>query len=125
MVAGINTGLYSTVWIDVETNPSSGCSWGGHDANSNCQFLTDTINRIKSHGKKVGIYSSTYMWTSIFGSKAACPAVGAFDLWYAHYDNVMSFSDFSAFGGWTKPAMKQFAGDTTVCGLDVDKNYRP
>lgn len=65
------------------------------------------------------------MWQSIFGSKTACASVGNYNLWYAHYDNVVSFSDFSAFGGWTKPAMKQFAGDVTVCGLDVDKNYRP
>lgn len=86
--------------------------------------MTDLINRIKSHGKNVGIYSSTYMWTSIFGSKTACPAAGAYGLWYAHYDNLPNFSDFSSFGGWSKPAMKQFAGDTTVCGLDVDKNFK-
>ena len=28
-------------------------------------------------------------------------------LWYAHYDNNPSFSDFSPFGGWSKPAIKQ------------------
>lgn len=125
MNSAINANLYGMVWIDVETNPSAGCSWSGHDANSNCQFLTDIINRVKSHGKNVGIYSSTYMWSSIFGAKTACPSVASYALWYAHYDNSPSFSDFAAFGGWTKPAMKQFAGDTTVCGLDVDKNWKP
>ncbi len=64
------------------------------------------------------------MWTSIFGTKTACPAAGAYGLWYAHYDNLPNFSDFSSFGGWSKPVMKQFAGDTTVCGLDVDKNFK-
>ena len=39
MVAGIHTSLYSKVWIDVETNPSTGCSWSGHDAASNCKFV--------------------------------------------------------------------------------------
>lgn len=24
----------------------------------------------------------------------------AYPLWYAHYDNSASFSDFTAFGGW-------------------------
>ena len=66
------------------------------------------------------------MWQTIFGSKTACATIGAaYSLWYAHYDGVANFNDFGAFGGWTKPAMKQFAGDTTVCGLDVDKNYKP
>ena len=40
MYSSIDHTLYDTVWIDVETNPSSGCSWSGHDAASNCQFLT-------------------------------------------------------------------------------------
>lgn len=65
------------------------------------------------------------MWQTIFGSKTACPSVGSQQLWYAHYDGSASFSDFSAFGGWTKPNIKQFQGDQTVCGADVDKNYHP
>ncbi len=28
----------------------------------------------------------------------------------AHYDNVASFSDFQPFGGWSRPAIKQYAG---------------
>jgi hypothetical protein len=123
MVAHIDGSLYGMVWIDVETNPSSGCSWSGHDSASNCQFLTDIINRIKSHGKVPAIYATRYMWQSIFGSFTACPSVASQQLWYAHYDNSASFSDFQAFGGWTKPAIKQFQGDTTLCGAGVDKNY--
>lgn len=66
------------------------------------------------------------MWINIFGSKTACTSVATgHNLWYAHYDGVANFNDFSPFSGWSKPSMKQFAGDTTVCGLDVDKNYKP
>lgn len=64
------------------------------------------------------------MWTQIFGSKTACPSVGTVPLWYAHYDKSPSFSDFTSFGGWSKPTIKQFEGDITVCGADLDKNYR-
>lgn len=123
MMSGISANLYGMIWIDVETNPSSGCSWSGHDSSSNCQFLTDVVNRVKSKGKEVGIYSSASMWTNIFGSKTACPSFSSIKLWYAHYDGSASFSDFSSFGGWTKPYMKQFAGDTKVCSVDLDKNY--
>lgn len=44
-------------------------------------------------------------------------------LWYAHYDNNPSFSDFRAFGGWSKPKIKQYAGDRSVCGVGVDLNF--
>lgn len=125
MIKAIPANLYGTVWIDVETNPSSGCSWSGHDASSNCQFLTEILDKVKSHGKTVGIYASSYMWQTIFGSKDACHTVSSHELWYAHYDGKESFSDFTAFGGWTKPTIKQFQGDTTLCGAGVDKNYHP
>ena len=62
LFSGISSTLYSTVWIDVETNPSSGCSWKGHTAASNCEFLTTIINGILSQGKKAGVYSSRYQW---------------------------------------------------------------
>lgn len=42
---------------------------------------------------------------------------------YAHYDGNPSFSDFRPFGGWSKPAIKQYAGDKTECGAGVDLNY--
>jgi GH25 family lysozyme M1 (1,4-beta-N-acetylmuramidase) len=123
MVAAIAGNLYGTVWIDVETNPSSGCGWGS-DHSLNCAFLTETINRIKSHGKTPGIYASKVMWTNIMGSASACTGPSSQLLWYAHYDNSASFSDFSPFGGWTKPHIKQYQGDVTLCGAGVDKNYR-
>jgi len=63
------------------------------------------------------------MWGSIFGSYTACPSVASQKLWYPHYDNSASFSDFQAFGGWTKPTIKQFLGTTALCGASVDKNF--
>jgi len=125
MIKNIPAHLYGKVWIDVETNPSSGCSWSGHDAASNCQFLTDVANKIKSSGKDVGIYASATMWQSIMGSKTACHGVSSHELWYAHYDGKPAFSDFAEFGGWTKPTMKQYQGDVTMCGAGIDKNYKP
>lgn len=124
MMAAISNNLYGMVWIDVETNPSSGCGWGS-DHTGNCNFIIETINRIKSHGKVPAIYSSKVMWTNIMGSAGACPAAASQQLWYPHYDGSASFSDFSAFGGWSKPAIKQFQGDVTLCGAGVDKNFYP
>lgn len=121
----VSPSLYGTVWIDVETNPSSGCSWSGHSAASNCDFVTEIVKAIQSHGKIAGIYASLSMWNSIMGSQHACSGLSSHPLWYAHYDKNPSFSDFTSFGGWTKPYMKQYVGDTTLCGAGVDYNYHP
>jgi hypothetical protein len=50
-----------------------------------------------------------------------CPSLWCFR--YAHYDYNPSFSDFVPFGGWNKPAIKQYAGDQSFCSAGVDKNY--
>lgn len=39
MMAAIPANTYGMVWVDVETNPSSGCGWTS-DYNGNCAFLT-------------------------------------------------------------------------------------
>jgi len=46
-----------------------------------------------------------------------------YPLWYAHYDNNPSFSDFYSFGGWSRPNIKQFQGDVNFCSAGVDLNY--
>lgn len=125
MIAGIPGNLYKTVWVDVETNPSAGCSWSGHDEASNCAFLAELAKRITEKGKPFGFYASRYMWGSIFGSYTACQQFGSYELWYPHYDSNPSFSDFQSFGGWTKPKMKQYAGTSALCGASVDRNFLP
>ena len=45
--------------------------------------------------------------------------------WYAHYDGSPSFGDFSPFGGWSSPAIKQYQGDASICGAGVDLNWYP
>ena len=95
------------VWVDVESNPSSGCGWGTNYDN-NCEFLRALVQRLKDHGLHVGVYASEYMWTTVMGSRTACTKIASLtnQYWYAHYDGVQSFSDFKQTGGWTKPAIK-------------------
>ena len=59
------------------------------------------------------------------GSRTSCTSVASVQLWYAHYDNNPSFSDYRQIGGWSKPNIKQYKGDTTLCGAGVDLNYYP
>ena len=126
MISNIPSELYETIWIDIETNPSPGCSWAGHDGNSNCEYTMELMKAIKAKGKKVGLYASKYMWNSIMGSSTAC-SQASFEtpLWYAHYDNVPSFNYFAEFAGWKTPSIKQYHGTETFCGASVDRSWKP
>ena len=83
-------------------------------------FLQSMVDEAKAKGVSVGIYSSASQWNPIMGGSTKFKSL---PLWYAHYDNSKSFSDFSSFGGWTKPAMKQYAGTSSFCSAGWDKNY--
>jgi GH25 family lysozyme M1 (1,4-beta-N-acetylmuramidase) len=115
---------YGYIWVDVETNNSPGCQWG-KDFEVNCKFLVELVAQIKKRGKAPGIYASAYMWNTILGAKDSCVNFKDLPLWYAHYDNVQSFSDFTPFGGWEKPNTKQYKGTTTLCNTGVDLDWYP
>ncbi len=123
LISSLGSANYGQVWLDIETNPSSGCSWASYSGSSNCAYVTELVNAVKAHGKVPGIYSNYYMWESIMGGAKNCAALSGVTLWYAHYDNSPSFSDFKSFGGWSHPNIKQYKGDTTACGVGVDLNY--
>ena len=63
LISGMGNTKYGMIWFDVETNPSSGCSWAGHTAASNCQFVVDMYNAAKAKGKNVGFYANQNMWS--------------------------------------------------------------
>ena len=71
--------------------------------------------------KTTGVYASESQWSEIMG--LGYTGGSRHQLWYAHYDGNPSFSDFRSFGGWTKPAIKQYEGDKSLCGVDVDYDY--
>lgn len=101
------------LWFDIEGD------WGGN-ITANRQLLLGLINQANIMSVTWGIYTSKLQWTSIMADTAD---FGAPALWYAHYDNDPSFGDFEPFGGWSKPSIKQFQGDATVCGASVDRNF--
>jgi len=107
---------FSMLWFDIE-GPQY---WT--DQTTNVAFMTELMKTASSLGVSFGIYTSDSQWVPIMGSST----IGSsYQLWYAHYDNEENFNDFSAFGGWTSPSVKQYAGDATLCGSDVDLDWRP
>eukprot|EP01116_Phalansterium_solitarium_P010459 TRINITY_DN2524_c0_g1_i1.p1 TRINITY_DN2524_c0_g1~~TRINITY_DN2524_c0_g1_i1.p1 ORF type:complete len:261 (-),score=86.33 TRINITY_DN2524_c0_g1_i1:64-846(-) len=110
---------YGMLWFDTEQ--CDGC-W--NDAGSNAAYIHTGVNQAVSMGVTVGMYSSPYEWGQTVGGDTSFTA---YPLWYANYDGDQSFDDWSSdpFGGWSSPAMHQFAGDASVCGIDVDLTWYP
>jgi hypothetical protein len=107
------------VWIDVEGSQY----WLG-DYSKNKQFYQGLVDSCHTLSVTCGIYASSSQWSSIFGSTSYVYG-NYLPLWYPHYDNNPSFSDFSSFGGWTTPYAKQYYNTNTVCDQGVDKNWAP
>ena len=112
---------YGMIWFDIETNTSDGCGWS--DPADNCNYMQALVNAANANGVNYGIYASAYMWGSIMGD--GCTVGGSNPLWYAHYDGDAGFDDFSPFGGWSTPAMKQYTGTSNLCGFGVDNDWYP
>jgi hypothetical protein len=88
-------------------------------------FYQGMIDYCRSKSLNCGVYASQSQWISLFGT-ASYVYGNEYPLWYAHYDDLASFSDYYAkysFGGWADPYAKQYLGSTTVCDAVIDKDY--
>jgi len=109
---------FTYFYVDVEQ--CTGC-WNG--AAENVAYLKEMVRGATTAGAKVAMYSSAYEWGQVCGSDTSFSDL---PLWYAHYDAVAGFSDFSPFGGWTSPHMKQYNDHSDVgCYTGVDVNWYP
>lgn len=106
------------VWMDIE-----GTQYWSSSCSSNQSWLSEAISTIESmyngcgQSTCVGIYSSASQWDPIMCDTTE---FSNYQLWWAYYDNDPSFSDFSPFGGWSSPNIKQYKGTTNVCSTSID-----
>jgi len=118
---------FNRVWVDIET----GGRWG-RNFKANELYVVTMINAYIEAGYKVGLYSSSWMWQSIFGA-ANVKLAGLkqeVPLWYSHYDGKASMTEFRPFGNWHVAAMKQWDGTyghhiPKYCGVTVDVSFSP
>jgi hypothetical protein len=93
----------------------------------NAEFVFYLVNTLHGEGQSIGIYSSHRSWPLVMGvNNTDYGDKSGIKLWYAHWDNKTSFDDYPsvAFGGWTQPNTKQFVGDSTLCDVGPDLDYR-
>ncbi|KAK6030039.1 hypothetical protein OSTOST_03833, partial [Ostertagia ostertagi] len=116
-----NSFIYlNSVWIQV----SAPSTWLPAPSD-NIAFLNDILLRASMDGLKVGIYTNNDDWSRITGGARINNAM----LWYWSVKGVgasnmtpANFNDFSAFGGWTAPSVKQFVQADTLCGVTLNRN---
>ncbi len=86
------------IWLDIEMANL----WTG-STSANQTWYKKLVDACKATtGVSCGIYTNYNNWLELFGSTSFIYG-NDLPLWYAHYDNLAAFTDFSPFGGWTKP----------------------
>eukprot|EP01091_Cochliopodium_minus_P000511 TRINITY_DN10467_c0_g1_i1.p1 TRINITY_DN10467_c0_g1~~TRINITY_DN10467_c0_g1_i1.p1 ORF type:complete len:232 (+),score=52.02 TRINITY_DN10467_c0_g1_i1:36-698(+) len=109
---------YGQIWLDIE-----GPQYWSSSISYNQNFFSELVAAGQNNGVNLGVYSSRSQWEPIFGG--GFTAGSSLPLWYADYDGVPDFDDFSSFGGWSSPAMKQFSDAGAKCGVSYDINWYP
>ncbi len=109
---------WGTFWFDIE---GPGQYWS-NDQGANQQFFASMYNQGLNMGIAMGVYTSESQWVPIMGSYTGGSKL---PLWYADYDGTPTFNDFSAFGGWDHPSMKQFTDQGAKCSASYDIDWYP
>lgn len=127
MMSGLtacSSGWSQRVWLDIEGEQY----WFG-DYTKNWNWYKSLVDACLAYpGVSCAVYSNAAQWGSLFGSTSKVYSKSAnLPLWYPRYPNNKSpsLSDYTPFGGWSTPVMKQYVGDASLCTMEVDLNYSP
>eukprot|EP00830_Metopus_es_P021226 TRINITY_DN877_c0_g5_i1.p1 TRINITY_DN877_c0_g5~~TRINITY_DN877_c0_g5_i1.p1 ORF type:complete len:253 (+),score=50.35 TRINITY_DN877_c0_g5_i1:2-760(+) len=99
------------IWVSIEG------SWS-MDAAKNQLFAKGLVAALQAKSIKVGIFTFAPTWARIMGKDFS--GLSELPLWYVRWNENPEPDDFIPFGGWTKPAAKQYQAEETECGIDVD-----
>lgn len=103
------------MWLDVEDEHFYGLGY-----KTIVQRLRDGLDECKKRGVACGIYTGAGFWRTYMNDTKELADV---PLWYARYSGGKTLAAWSTdkFGGWTKPAGKQWA-EEALCKVGVDKD---
>ena len=94
------------------------------------KLLFLSFNIFQSYGVSAGIYTNWYDWQQITGNYNGFQNSARMWYWNAYgqgpnAESAATFDDFRAFGGWSTPAVKQFALNEALCGMTLNREVYP
>ncbi|KAL4487169.1 hypothetical protein ABPG72_017888 [Tetrahymena utriculariae] len=118
LIANQTMSLFNNVWLDIENENLffANCT-------QNIEFLQAMINTTKNYinQNRIGLYTSQHYWPIMCNTTA----FSDLQLWYPRWDNQTNFNDFTPFGGFANPVMKQFYNDVQICCTNTDVDWKP
>jgi hypothetical protein len=113
-----NNAIFNRFWIDVEA-----WQWWA-ECDANIAWLTPLLKH--AHARlgvaRVGFYAGHNFFTTYFCNTTMYSDMGV-HLWYARWDFNASFYNFTSYGGWTDPFMKQYTS-IGQCDVHTDSDFR-
>jgi len=114
MMTALKDSKFKMLWVTVEGTWSS-------DLARNRQFLVNlTMSLEKNGAKNLGIFTFQPTWERIFGKDYS--DFSNKPLWYIRWNENPNDNDFVPFGGWKKPAAKQYDTENEECAMTVDND---
>lgn len=106
------------VWLDCEQGETDNPPYGG--GTDTAEMIREAITVAGERAYEVGIYTAKWWWDRF---QHGVTAFSTLPLWAAQYDGRQDTA-ISAFGGWERATMKQFAGDSVLAGVGgIDLNW--
>jgi len=102
------------LWVDFEDDKAP-----KDDPDEVRQWIDTCLTWAARAGLPMGVYTAWWWW-SVWPDNAE--QFKDFPLWVAAYDGKANL-EFPTFGGWTRCAMKQYAGTTDFCGYSADLDW--
>ena len=106
------------LWLDIEDEVPS--KYYSPEVAANVPFLQAVTDALLQAGVDVGVYTTATYWKNIMGNAQGW---GGYPLWYPRYDGTNSMDFFAPFADFAKVYAKQTAGDTALCGTEIDLDY--
>lgn len=121
-----------TFWLDVETSSGNPSRWS-EDPSVNRAFIEQALETAREEAASkgldsmaFGVYTGRTSWRDVVGDvtiQELAPEGDTPTLWWPRYDDQPHLDDWSAFGGWDTPILKQWNPNQDSCGAAFDANW--
>lgn len=123
-IAEAQTAGVHRLWLDCEQGPrdDDGYDYQAPGSPDRClPIIRDAVRQVQAAGLVAGIYTARWWWVPATGDTSEFAYL---PLWVAQYDAAPDLDVFTPFGGWSRPAIKQYASDATLAGCPMlDLNW--